>query len=180
MSEAPDHDPVEISGQLSARDLKRLKRLARSGSIGPTTVYYAGLTAPFVVSSIALVTASALRNAGMGGMGQQILAGLIAALTGICWYLIFMRWADNRELSRTIEQQGGVSLRANEEGLELYRGHALIRIAWPGVRGIRETRQYVLLQADGAGYVLVPGKWFKGDIAARQAFTDYIRARVQA
>jgi hypothetical protein len=180
VNETVDRDHVEVSGRLSAPDLKRLSQLERSGSIGPTTVYYAGLTAPVIVSSIALVTAASLRNAGMGGLGQHILAGFIAALAGICWYLIFIRWSDSRRFSRAIEEQGEVSLRASHEGLELRRGHTLVHIAWAGVREIRETRRYILLLADGAGDVLVPGKWFGTDTGARQAFTDYIRARIQA
>ncbi len=178
MNDAPACEYVEISGRLEASDLKRLAQVSRSGSIGPTTVYYAGLTAPVIVSSMALLTAIALSEIGIGGLGQQVLAGFIAAMTGICWYIIFIRWASHREYGRAAEEQGDVSLRANDQGLELRRGHTLVQVGWAGVREIKEARNYVLLRAEGAGGVMVPGKWFHGDKGARQAFTDYIKARI--
>jgi len=35
---------MSISGTLSKKDIRRLTRASRSGTVGPTTVYYAGVT----------------------------------------------------------------------------------------------------------------------------------------
>ncbi|MFN3912910.1 hypothetical protein [Hyphomonas sp.] len=46
---------LSVSGRLKSRDLKRLIRMSRTGTVGPTTLYYAGLTAPIISASVALL-----------------------------------------------------------------------------------------------------------------------------
>ena len=48
----PDY---RVSGQLRDKDTRRLVSETRSSSIGPTALYYAGVTAPVISAGMALV-----------------------------------------------------------------------------------------------------------------------------
>ncbi|MGB3625119.1 MAG: hypothetical protein WA989_04805, partial [Henriciella sp.] len=46
--------PFCASGRLRDKDIKRLVNKTRSSNIGPTALYYAGVTAPVISSGVAL------------------------------------------------------------------------------------------------------------------------------
>ena len=72
-------DPLRISGLLREKDVKRLTRLTRGGSVGPTTVYYAGVTAPIISASMAVMVREAMRLAGLSDYWQWFISALVAA-----------------------------------------------------------------------------------------------------
>jgi len=61
--EGPETDSVRLSGTLSEKELKSLARRVRSGHIGPTSVYYAGVTAPAIAAGMASLVAAVLYQA---------------------------------------------------------------------------------------------------------------------
>ena len=95
------HTQLSISGALSKRDAKRLTNAIRSGTVGPTTLYYAGVTAPIIAAGMALISRSALDKIDVSAYWVTMLSALAAAMTGIVWYLIFMRWSYRRSRIRS-------------------------------------------------------------------------------
>ena len=57
-------ESVKTSGLLTEKDVKRLARLTRGGTVGPTAVYYAGVTAPVISAGMALLTRTAFKSVG--------------------------------------------------------------------------------------------------------------------
>ena len=64
-TEQPDGtDRLVVSGRMSQKELKRITRRMRSSILGPTAIYYAGVTAPAISAGMATVVASVLERAG--------------------------------------------------------------------------------------------------------------------
>ena len=83
MSEA-----LTVSGLLTEKDVKKLTRLARGGTVGPTAVYYAGVTAPIISASMSVMVRNTLDHIGASPYWQWLIASLVAAFAGI----ILLAW----------------------------------------------------------------------------------------
>jgi Bacterial PH domain len=168
---------LSVSGRLTRRDLKQLVNMSRTGTVGPTALYYAGLTAPVISAGVALLARDAARTLHWAPFWQAFAAAQLAAITGIAWYLIFMRWSYRHSSGRGMERTEDTEIIAAEEGLRVRRGLVETRIAWAAVREVRAAKAGVAVFCDGAETLLVPDNWFGGDAARKDAFARALRQK---
>ncbi|WP_300381699.1 YcxB family protein [Henriciella sp.] len=161
---------LHISGQLRDKDMKRLVNETRSSNIGPTSLYYAGVTAPAISASMALVSRHMLDQAPFSAYWIWLISTMMAAMAGIVWYLIFVRWAYRHQAGRAGEIDTETKIDLTPQGLHIQRGAVETRITWPGVKDVRLRRGYTLITFYGADPVIVPNKWFTGNKATAKAF----------
>ncbi|MEQ9314298.1 MAG: YcxB family protein [Henriciella sp.] len=166
---------LSIGGQLRDKDMKRLISRTRSANIGPTALYYAGVTAPVISSGVALTVKHMIDSAGFTTYWIWLISSLIAALAGISWYLIFVRWSYRHHHGRASELDAETHIDLLPSGLHIRRGEVETRIGWSAVEAVQQTRRDTLITFRGADPLLVPDKWFGKDKAAATAF----RARLQ-
>ena len=167
---------LSINGLLTERDVKRLAALTRSGVVGPTSVYYAGLSAPVITASMALVTRQNLKAIGWTDYWQLLLSALIAAMAGIAWYLIFVRWSYRHKFGRGTETSIATSVELSSKGLFVIRGDVETRVAWGAVERVSELRHAIVVTIVGADALIVPNRWFADDTAAQSDFLAALRA----
>lgn len=173
-------DTLTASGTFTKKDLQRLTSTLRSGSVGPTTVYYAGVTAPIISAGIAIYARTAFINAGMSPYWVQLLSALIAAFAGVSWYFIFMRWSYRQTHGRGDERDAETIVTARDDALIVERGHVRSEIGWEAIHEIRKGRNFVALIVDGSDALLIPDRWFGKDTDTREAFHAVLRAKAQA
>lgn len=166
---------LSVHGRLSEGDVKRLTRQIRGGTVGPTALYYAGVTAPIISAGIALVTKSAFGLVGMTNYWQVLLSAIVAAMAGIVWYLIFMRWSYRHRHGRSVETQVNSEVTLMPDYLKMRRGNVETRIGYDAVTEVIKMRKALLIRFDGAQALMLPNRWFPND-ESRAAF----RARLEA
>ncbi len=171
-------ETLSVSGRLKSRDLKRLVRISRTGTVGPTALYYAGLTAPIISASVALLAKDVARSLGWSHFEQLLVSANLAAFAGIAWYIIFMRWSYRNRAGRGTERTLDTEITAAPDGLAVRRGPVETRIAWAGVRKVDVRSGHIAVFVDGADTLIIPDDWFGPDAARRAAFTDYVTAKV--
>lgn len=173
-------DPIVVSGEFSDKDLKRQAQQLRTSMIGPTAVYYAGVTAPIISASVSVMVRNAAQMAGFTPYWQWMSAALVAATAGICWYLIFIRWSSHHlhERARALARDVRVSL--EEAYLKVVRGGVETRIGWDHVESVRLKRGYVAIQVRGADTFLIPDRWFALEKGARREFIDALKQKVSS
>lgn len=172
-------ETLSISGAPSDRDMKRLVNQTRSSNIGPTALYYAGVTAPVISAGMGFVTRQALVGTGLTDYWILLTSSLLAAMAGVSWYLIFMRWSYRHHHGRASELDSETSIDLTPEGLHIRRGDVETRIAWRALRSVRESRRDTLITFRGADPLLVPDKWFGRDRQAAKAFRARLRQGLQ-
>lgn len=158
-----------ISGALTKRDTRRLTNVMRSGTVGPTTLYYAGVTAPIIGAGMALVVRAALDDLAIGVQWISFGSALAAAFAGIVWYIIFMRWAYRHQHGRAGEIQQTTEIELEDEALIIRRGLVETRVDWDAIDEIRSTRSYTLITFDGTEPLMIPHDWF-GEKTACEIF----------
>jgi len=168
-----------ISGQLTPKDLKRLTGTTRSGTVGPTTVYYAGLTAPIISAGVTVITRAQFANAGFSTYWVWLLSAFTAAFAGISWYLIFMRWSYRQTHGRGEELSQETTVEITDDALVIRRGHVVSHIGWAAISEIRRSRSFLALIIDGSPTLLIPDHWFGKDTAQRQAFQTLLEDNSQ-
>ncbi len=173
-------DPIQISGVLTKKDAKRLTTAIRGSTIGPTTLYYAGVTAPIIGAGMALMAQNALEKAAISPYWVTMLSAIIAAMAGIVWYLIFIRWSYRHRHGRSAEMQETTHAAISDTGLTILRGAIETRIPWGAVTEIKEERSYTLLRFDGTDPLMVPKSWFQKDKTACKAFIERVKAGMKA
>lgn len=171
-------DTLSVSGRLQNRDLKRLVRMSRSGTIGPTALYYAGVTAPIISASVALLAKEGARSLGWGPISQLLASANLAAFAGIAWYIIFMRWSYRNRPGRGTESSLDTEVTASDAGLAVRRGQVETRIGWQGVRKVETLKEHVAVFIDGADTLIIPDAWFGGDAVRCEAFSQFVTSRV--
>ncbi|MDP3458983.1 MAG: YcxB family protein [Hyphomonas sp.] len=171
-------ESLSVSGRLSSRDLKRLVRMSRSGTIGPTALYYAGVTAPIISASVALLAKDLARSLGWGPFSQLLASANLAAFAGIAWYVIFMRWSYRNRPGRGTERSLDTQVTASPDGLAVRRGPVETRVAWAGVRKVTPGKAHLAVFIDGADTLIIPDNWFGQDAARRAAFLEFVTSRV--
>ncbi len=177
MSENPR--PASVSGRFSPRDLKRLTSATRRGSVGPTTVYYAGVTAPVISAGMAVYTRTVFQDFGLSAYWVYLLSALIAAFAGVTWYLIFMRWSYRQTHGRGDERDAMMHVSLGEDGLELRRGQVRTYIGWGAIAEVRRSGRFITLRVDGSDTLLIPDRWFGKDMDRRDAFHSELKARAE-
>lgn len=168
---ANDTQPVfRVSGRLREKDTKRLVNETRSSSIGPTALYYAGVTAPVISAGMALVARNTFDTTPLSDYWIWFASSMMAAMAGIVWYLIFVRWSYRHRAGRAGETGAETEIDLTPEGLHIIRGAVETRIAWSAVTAVRTRRSYTLILFDGADPLIVPDKWFAREKGAARAF----------
>ena len=173
-------DRLEISGRLSQKDVKRLAKLTRASTVGPTATYYAGVTAPVISAGVAITSRGAFGSAGLSAYWTLMLSALLAAMTGIVWYIIFMRWSYRHTYGRGAELTDETRIATDDGALRIVRGQIELRIGWPAVVNVMQRRGYIAILAEGADAIVVPDRWFGKDKGAREAFHADLRNRMTA
>jgi hypothetical protein len=171
-------DPLRISGLLREKDVKRLTRLTRGGSVGPTAVYYAGVTAPVISASTAVMFREAMRMAGLSDYWQWFVSAIVAAMAGICWYLIFIRWSYRHKFGRGTELTLATDISLGDEAITVQRGGIETRIAWSCVQSVVAGRGHVAVKVNGSDSLIIPDAWFGKDKANRTAFISRLQEKV--
>ncbi len=153
-------EALTVSGTLTEQDMTKLVKVARANTIGPTALYYAGVTAPAVSAAMAVVTNAALTDAHLPDYWVSFWSSIMAALTGISWYLIFVRWSDRRKAGRSSDLEGETELSADEEGLLLKRAQIKTRIGWAAISRIQSTRKHTVVFVTQHSPIVIPHAWF--------------------
>ena len=160
---------LAISGALSRRDAKRLTQAIRGSAIGPTTLYYAGVTAPIIGAGMAVFAQSALEKAPLSAYWVVMLSAILAAVAGIVWYLIFIRWSYRHHHGRSAEMQQTTQVEITHAALIIRRGLIETRIDWDAIDEINSKRSYTIITFDGAEPLMLPHDWF-GEKTACEIF----------
>ena len=166
--------PIRISGKLSANDLKRMTNAMRGSTVGPTTLYCAGVTAPVIGAGMALLGQVALQRAGASDYWQWMLSALVAAMAGIVWYLIFMRWAYRHKHGRASEVNVGAEVEVSDGQIIIRRGKIETRIDASAIKEVKTMRGATLVKFEGTDPLFVPDRWFGKDKAARADFIQVL------
>ena len=160
---------MTISGALKKRDAKRLTDAIRGSTVGPTTLYYAGVTAPIIGAGMALLVQAALERIDFSAYWTVMLSAILAAVAGIVWYLIFMRWAYRHQHGRGAEMEQVTNVELNEEALIIRRNLVETHIDWDAISEIESTRSFTIVHFDGADPLMLPHDWF-GEKTACEIF----------
>ena len=162
---------TSVSGKLSKKDLKQLTGATRKVTVGPTTVYYAGVTDPIISAGVAVFARNLLQRADyISDYWLFFISTLIAAFAGICWYLIFMRWSYRNRHGRGDEINAEGQVEITQDALIVSRNHVTTRIGWAGVSEVQRQKGRLTILVDAGHAILIPDSWFGGDIAARDNF----------
>ncbi|MAH91542.1 MAG: hypothetical protein CME99_00010 [Hyphomonas sp.] len=167
----------KISGFLDEKDQKRLIRLSRRGTVGPTAIYYAGVTAPIISASMSLMVRNAIEMVGLSAYWQWFLSALVAALAGISWYLIFIRWSYRSPRDVVGDGRAEMDVQLLEERMQVRRGGVEIRIDWANVVSVKTRRGYTTVEVQGAEPLLIPDAWFDKDRVARKQFVERLKQK---
>lgn len=169
-----------ISGHLTKKDLKRLTGTTRSGTVGPTTVYYAGLTAPIISAGITIVTRARLSSLDLSTYWVWLLSAFVAAFAGISWYMIFMRWSYRQSHGRSEELSSNTVLEITDAALIVRRGHIISHVGWPAISELRRVHSSLALMIDGSPTLLIPDHWFDKNTEQRKTFHARLEAKMQS
>lgn len=168
---------LNISGLLREKDVKRLTRLTRGGSVGPTAVYYAGVTAPIISASMAVMVREAMRLVGLSPYWQWFISALVAAFAGIAWYLIFIRWSYRHKHGRGTEMTLSTDITLADDQIIVRRGGIETRIDWSSISSVKTERRHVAVLVNGADSLIIPDAWFGKDKSARAAFISRLQEK---
>ncbi|MEZ6000020.1 YcxB family protein [Hyphomonas sp.] len=173
-------EPLTVTGLLTNKDVRKLTQLARGGSVGPTAVYYAGVTAPIISASMSVLMRNAMIMAGASPYWQWLIAALVAAFAGIAWYLIFIRWSYRHTHGRGTETQLETRIALEEDALVIRRGGIETRADWGNVTDVSASGGHVTVRLQGAAPLIVPNAWFGKNKTARQAFLDRLKEKASS
>lgn len=168
-------DSVDVAGELSAKHIQRFAKARRKSSFGPTTVYYAGLSAPAITAGVAALASFFTQDYQIAGHWRTLIITLFAAVAGLTWYILFMRLAQRNKFGRNDETVSRSRVVISETGVEVSRGDVLTTIKWPAVVDVKTTRHYIALIVENANDILLPVDWF-ADQAAMTAAAKKISA----
>ncbi len=160
---------MKVSGKLTEKEVRRVLSAKRASTIGPTTVYYAGVTAPIISAGMAIFSKTALQSAGLHVYWAYFASSLIAAFAGISWYLIFMRWATRDRVSRDGETEIVTEIELAGDVLTTRRGGVETRISGSAIAAVEEMRRHVHVSVTSGPDIVLPHRWFS-DEASRKAF----------
>ena len=171
-------EPLTVTGLLTEKDVRKLTRLARGGTVGPTAVYYAGVTAPIISASMSVLMRNAMVMVGASPYWQWLVAALVAAFAGIAWYLIFIRWSYRHSHGRGTETRLETTIALEDDRLVIRRGGIETRAAWSSVTQVAASGGHVTIRLEGLAPLIVPNSWFGKDKTARQAFLARLKEKV--
>lgn len=174
-----DAGAIELVGKLKRKQLRSLAKKVRTGLVGPTSVYYAGVTAPAIAAGMATVVSAALTRAHWHEMAVLQASSIVAAMAGISWYLIFMRWSYRHSYGRGTELESDTHVRLDESGVHWARGAMNVSISWDGISDVKNEAKYLRLCVTDGDDVILPNSWFdkrRDKKAIYQRLKSYIPA----
>jgi len=127
------HANMVISGALKKRDAKRLTNALRGNTVGPTTLYYSGVTAPVIGASVALFVQATMDAIHVSSYWSLMLSAMMAAIAGIVWYLIFMRWVYRHQHGREGEVAQRTEVELTDDDIIIRRGLVTTKIDWDAI-----------------------------------------------
>ena len=160
---------IYARGTLREKDVKRGTKHLLSGQIGPLTLYYAGATAPIISSAMGVVAKTAFKNAQFSDYWTMLLGSIIAALAGITWFLIFLRWSYQPGHGRGTELTQETNVEISSDALIVTRGPIRKEIKWEAVKGVKAVEGFTTVDIEGSEAVIIPSDWFD-DKQAHLAF----------
>ena len=160
-------------GQLREKDVKRATKHLRQSEIGLTTFYYAGATAPIISSAMGVLARTAFTRAEFTPYWTQLLGAIIAAMAGITWFLIFLRWAYSPGSGRGTELTEETNVDLLDDKIVVRRGHITKEIGWAAVISVKSEGKFTTIELEGAEAIIVPSNWFT-DQKARLAFQSAV------
>ena len=163
-SHGPDlhyNDGVTVQGQLEKRELARFSNRRRTQQMGPMVIYYAGVVGPIVAASMSMVSYTSFRSINWPVEWASIASLCLAALAGICWFMIFMRWGSRKKAGRHGELELPTQVSIDRNGVKIERGGICTIIDWSAVIDVTHTRDYIALIVEGANDILLPKSWFE-------------------
>lgn len=172
---APD---LSISGSFKAKEIKQLSNATRTGTVGPTTVYYAGLTAPIISAGMSLMARNAFSQTTLSSYWVMLLTAMCAVVAGISWYLIFMRWSYRHQRGRSDEQQAETQVRLLNEGICVKRNHVTTHIMWSGVERVQSLSKGLIIHVHGASAIFVAKRWFDDKQISVESFEQRILDKI--
>lgn len=155
-----DAGAIELVGKLKRKELRSLAKKVRTGLVGPTSVYYAGVTAPAIAAGMATVVSAALTRANWHEMAVLQASSIVAAMAGISWYLIFMRWSYRHSYGRGTELEYDTHIRVDDSGVHWTRGAMSVSIRWDGISEVKNEAKYLRLCVTDGDDVILPNSWF--------------------
>ncbi len=153
---------VAVSGTITPKHVKEFVKARRKGVFSSMTVYYAGVTAPAISAGAYALAQYALMQIQMTPQYVMLGATLMAAASGISWYLIFQRLTARGKSTRDTESTHQQRVTINARGVEVSNGGVTTYIKWSAVTDICCTSKYLVIVADGAQDVFMPLDWFDG------------------
>ncbi|MBB36400.1 MAG: hypothetical protein CME88_09655 [Hirschia sp.] len=162
-------DKVEVSGQLRAKQLRKFANARRSRAMGPTTIYYAGVTAPAVSAGMGTIAYWTFDSIYWPAQWTLMGSTILAAMAGISWYIVFMRLGKRTGIGRNGELQDETRIIVDDSGVDVTRGHVRTLVGWNAVCDITISRKYIALIIDGANDILLPIEWFEDEAAMKDA-----------
>lgn len=151
---------MRVGGTISSRELRKITRRMRSSILGPTAIYYAGVTAPAIAAGVTTVAGSAFARAGWTDYWVILVSAIIASMAGISWYLIFMRLSYRHGAGRSSERIVDTVVEATSSGLSWQRGDVSSQINWAGISGIRPRKSFIQISVTDATDLILPLSWF--------------------
>ncbi|MAP93829.1 MAG: hypothetical protein CMK07_02665 [Ponticaulis sp.] len=161
---------LHFSGKIKRKELRTLARKVRTGHIGPTSVYYAGVTGPAIAAGMASLVAATINRLGWPDPIILMVSSLVAAMAGISWYLIFMRWAYRQGYGRGTELETVTEIDVDDLGVYWTRGAMHVRIHWSGIKEIVYQRRMIRLCAVDGDDVFLPRSWFSSRAEMQTVF----------
>lgn len=171
---------LQVSGTLCEADVQRLTKTARdaSGVFGPTTLYYAGVTAPAISAAMGFLTRVVLSDSQMfSAYWTNLLSAFVAALAGIAWYTIFVRWSKRSRPGRASDLDTVVSIAAEPDHLVIRRNHVETKVQWQAVREVKPVKAATVVFLDGASPFIMPDTWFDGTDVSKTSFMETLRQK---
>lgn len=169
-----DPSPVMVQGVLYQKELRQITRKVRSSILGPTSVYYAGVTAPAIAAGMANVAASALGKLDWTPYWVFLMSAIIASMAGISWYLIFMRLSYRHATGRSSEVVAEMHIEVDPLGIFWQRGYARGRIDWHGIEYIRVFKKFIHIRAYDTADTFILLSWFE-DRKSMLAFAEQLK-----
>ncbi|MFC6197942.1 hypothetical protein [Ponticaulis profundi] len=152
---------LSAGGSYKQRELKRIARRMRRSVLGPTSVYYAGVTAPAIAAGMATVCSAAFSRAGWDPYWVLMASAIMASMAGISWYLIFMRLAYRHGFGRGTEKNETTNMRFDWQGVTWERGQMRAEVAWPGISGIDLKKSFIHVRVIDGEDLILPRSWFQ-------------------
>ena len=168
--------PLILTGKLSEKDQRKLLKAVQGDSIGPTTLYYAGVTAPVIGAGMAVLGRTTLVDAGLSQeYWLALFSAIFAAVAGVVWYLIFVRWSI-REIDRLGTHENYTKeIILEESHLTLKRQKVETRIELTDIRDISDKNEAIMIRFESAAPIYIPSSWFQDDGALRETFINRLK-----